>query len=343
MLKNFDVIIVGAGPAGLRCAEILSQTKLSVLLLEKNPVVGDKVCAGGITRKGFQMMNIPDEIVQHKVVEVDLHSKHYQNHSNWPEPVMYTVNRREFGEWQLQRLKGTQVNVRLNTKVIEVKENHIRTDKNEEIGFKFLVGADGPNSMVRKHLKIPVEKVLASVQYIIPQKEVKPSMGIFLHSKYFHSWYAWLFPHKNNIIVGTCADAKYVSGKKMKSKLHAWMKKEGYDISMAEYQSYPINYDYRGIHFGNIFLAGEAAGMASGLTGEGIYQSLVCGEEVAKLIIDPDYVSKPMEHILRYNNIQYKFLKFSQRLGFLRGPLHDLIILIMRNKKMNKKITKGFS
>jgi menaquinone-9 beta-reductase len=342
-MNNYDVIIVGAGPAGLRCAEILSKTELSVLLLEKNPFVGNKVCAGGITRKGFQMMQIPEEIIQHKVVEVALHSKHYKNHSNWPEPVMYTVNRREFGEWQLNRLKGTQIEVRLSTKVTEIKENHILTNKKEEIAFKFLVGADGPNSMVRRYLKIPLEKVLASVQYVIPQKNVAPSMGVYLNTRYFHSWYAWLFPHKDSIIVGTCADAKYVSGKKMKDKLHAWMKKEGYDISNAEYQSYPISYDYRGIQFGNFFLAGEAAGMASGLTGEGIYQSLVCGEEVAKLIINPNYVSKPMEHILRYNDIQYKFLKFSQKIGFLRGPLHDLIILIMRNKRFNKKITKGFS
>jgi geranylgeranyl reductase len=341
-MKIFDVIIVGAGPAGLRCAEILSSEKLSILILEKNSVVGEKVCAGGITRKGFQMLGIPDEIIQHKVIEVGLHSKHYKNYNKWPEPVMYTVNRREFGAWQLRRLLESRVEIKLNTKVTEIKPNSVLTE-NEEFGFRFLVGADGTNSLVRRYLKVPCEKVLASVQYIIPQKNTSASMGIFLNAKYFHSWYAWLFPHKNSIIVGTCADPKYVSGKKMKEKLHAWLKKEGYDISNAQYQSFPINYDYRGIQFDNIFLAGEAAGMASGLTGEGIYQSLVCGQEVAKMILDPAYVSKPMEHILRYNDIQHKFLKFSQKIGFLRGPLHDLIILIMRNKKFNKKITRGFS
>ena len=133
-MKSFDVIIVGAGPAGLRCAEILSSTNYSVLLLEKNPVVGDKVCAGGITRKGFQMMQIPDEIIQHKVVEVSLYSKHYKNHSNWPEPVMYTVNRREFGDWQLGRLVETNVEVRLNTKVVEIIEKSIGQESMGTVG-----------------------------------------------------------------------------------------------------------------------------------------------------------------------------------------------------------------
>ena len=40
----FDVIIVGAGPAGLRCAEILGQSELSVLLLEKNAGEGGRKC-----------------------------------------------------------------------------------------------------------------------------------------------------------------------------------------------------------------------------------------------------------------------------------------------------------
>ena len=83
--------------------------------------------------------------------------------------------------------------------------------------------------------------------------------------------------------------------------------------------------------------------MASGLTGEGIYQSLVCGEEVAKMIMDEKYEPRALEKILRYNDIQYKFLKFSQRIGCLRGPMHDFIILIMRSKWFNKKITRGFS
>ena len=59
----YDVIIVGAGPAGLRCAEILGQSKLSVLLLEKNAKMGQKVCAGGITRKDLAILDLQDEVI----------------------------------------------------------------------------------------------------------------------------------------------------------------------------------------------------------------------------------------------------------------------------------------
>ena len=50
LAHEFDVIIVGAGPAGLSCASELANSKLKVLLFDKKEKTGDKACAGGITR-----------------------------------------------------------------------------------------------------------------------------------------------------------------------------------------------------------------------------------------------------------------------------------------------------
>ena len=51
MKDKYDVIIVGAGPAGLSCAEVLAKGGKSVLVLEKNNEVGPKICAGGLTAR----------------------------------------------------------------------------------------------------------------------------------------------------------------------------------------------------------------------------------------------------------------------------------------------------
>ena len=40
-MENYDVIIVGGGPAGLKCAEVLGTAKKRVLLLEKKAVFGE--------------------------------------------------------------------------------------------------------------------------------------------------------------------------------------------------------------------------------------------------------------------------------------------------------------
>lgn len=342
-MKKYDVIIVGAGPAGLRCAEVLGGGNLSVLLLEKNSEPGHKVCAGGITRKGMLMLDIPDGLIQQKISSFTLHSPHYQHSRQWPEPIMVTVNRLEFGKWQLRRITGSNVTFRNNAKVTRINSSSLVINDSEEIGFRYLVGADGPTSIVRKKLGLPVEKVLASVQYLIPREKVQPHMEIFLDSRKFHSWYAWIFPHRDHIAVGTCGNANWISGSTMKRNFSRWLEEHKFDISDATYQSYPISYDYRGLQFGNIFLAGEAAGMASGLTGEGIYQSMLSGEIVARMLTGSTEPKETLSSLLRYNGFQHNHLRISQMAGPFRNVINDLIILVMKNRMINKKITDSFS
>jgi len=322
---------------------MLNDSSLSVLLLEKNGEPGHKICAGGITRTGYNILDIPDHIVEYKVKDFVLHSKHYQYAKVWPEAIVYTVNRLEFGWWQLQKLKDSNIIYRNNTRLTEVHSNKIVVNSNEEIGFRYLVGADGPNSLVRKFLKLPVEKVLASIQYIIPMQKVEPRIELFLENKYFRSWYAWSFPHRGNIAVGTCFNAHMVQSSKIKNNFLIWLEKNAFDISNADYQSFPISYDYRGFKFGNIYLAGEASGIASGFTGEGIYQSLVSGEIVAGMIIGNDSYKGKIKNILSYNRPQHRFLNFLNNIGPMRDVLFDLIIQLMKNKGVNNFITHKFS
>ena len=47
MKKHYDVVIVGAGIAGLECANQLKDSNLNILLLEKNRKFYNKSCAGG--------------------------------------------------------------------------------------------------------------------------------------------------------------------------------------------------------------------------------------------------------------------------------------------------------
>ena len=60
---KYDVIIVGAGPAGLIAAKNLAGKK-KVLVLEKNRMVGDKVCAGGLTVKDFKEFDTPKSLIK---------------------------------------------------------------------------------------------------------------------------------------------------------------------------------------------------------------------------------------------------------------------------------------
>jgi len=343
MIKTaYDVIIVGAGPAGLRCAEILGQAELSVLLLEKNAVMGQKVCGGGITRKDLEILNIPNELIEHKLTKTSVHSRNNTSVTDTPDPFVFTISRAVLGNWQHQKLEKTEVVVLTNAKVTEITKEWVLVNGKDKYGYKYIVGADGVSSMVRRYLKIPTEKRLIGIQYLIPSKEA-PSLGIYMDAKLFKAWYAWKFPHKDHIAVGCCADPKLIPAAKLKKNFSIWLDKKGFDISNAKYQSWPISYDYRGYIFGNVFLVGEAAGLASGFTGEGIYQALTSGDTVARTILDSKYASKEMDEVLKYNKIQYRIMKFLYYAGPFRGIFHALVIMAFNNKRIKAKINSGFS
>ena len=62
-MQSFSVIIVGAGPGGLACASLLAEHGVDVLVLERKPKVGPKVCGGGITWEGL-IKRIPEHLIE---------------------------------------------------------------------------------------------------------------------------------------------------------------------------------------------------------------------------------------------------------------------------------------
>jgi len=53
----FDVVIVGAGPAGSTAARMLSKKGFKVILIEKEKFPRDKPCGGGLTKKVLEEFN----------------------------------------------------------------------------------------------------------------------------------------------------------------------------------------------------------------------------------------------------------------------------------------------
>ena len=343
MTKQFDVIIVGGGPAGLECARELSKSSLRVLLLEKEEGFGDKLCAGGLTTKDMDVLPLPDHIIEQKILRTSIHSRHRDAGTVTKVPALFTVDRRVLGAYQRSLLDGTDVEVRTNSQVIEIRDSSVVLKDGTEYGFSYLVGAEGYNSLVRRHLGLKVQKKLIGFQYTIPVKHEYPALEINMDARRFSVWYAWIFPHGDRIAVGCCCDPQRVDPQKIKAGFHDWLNERKIDPGDARLESYPISYDYRGVKFGDIFLVGEAAGLASGLTGEGVYQSLVSGQEVAKMIMDPLHKSIELEQVLKYNRILERVMAVFRWAGPLRGAVQEFLLILMNKEWLRKKVNAQFS
>ena len=338
-MENYDVIIIGAGPAGLRCAEKLAKSDKTVLLLEKNEVVGPKVCGGGLPNIDLERFNIPDELLERRYKAMTIHSPFFQNEIRSDNEFLYTIDRKKFGQWQLGKIDKNRVNIRINTRVTEIQKDYVVLGTEEKIGFKYLIGADGANSIVRKYLGLKIEKFCVAIQYIIPSDEYD-KLEFFFDSKLFNSWYAWIFPRKDFVSIGCGCNTNMLSAKKLRENFNLWLEKNKIDVSNGEYQAYTINYDHRGYKFENIFLAGESAGLVSGLTGEGIHSALTSGEEVARSILDENYYSEKIAKIAKIGDRHTKILNFLDKLGIFRNVMLGFISIILKSSKLQKIINK---
>lgn len=335
-LKHYEVIIIGAGPAGLKCAEVLAKRNKSVLLLEKNEKIGPKVCAGGITRKSFKFLGSPSEIISNDFDSIVFKTFKHKTRLFFGEKFLYTVDREKLGQWQLKKLTNSSVEVRIKAVVNEIFSNHIVVNGSEKIGYDFLVGADGSNSLVRKYLGLKTIFIGVAFQYLIPKKERFKDVEIFFNSRLFKSWYSWIFPHTDYISTGYGCFPKLMSMQKARANFEKWAQKMKIDLSRAKLEAHPINCDYKGYRFKNIFLAGDAAGLASGFTGEGIYQALASGEEIAKQIIKPSHKARLIKAVIRERNLHHFLLV----LIFLSGPLRDFIFWIILRVTKNKTFSR---
>lgn len=334
------MIIVGAGPAGLNCAQKLGENGKKVLLLEKNAVIGPKVCAGGITLNTLEYLNVPEELLGGKFDEVIIATPRQKQAMKSDKPILYTIDRKDLGQWQLQQLKKTKAIIRNKAYVTEIGKEFVVVNKSEKIGFKYLVGADGSASIVRRFLGIKTKDLLMSFQYNIPGENCK-KLEMHFNAELFSLGYAWIFPQKGYISIGCGCVPAYLGAKNLRENFKKWLEISKIDVSREKIEASPISFDYQGYKFGNIFLAGDAAGLASGLTGGGIYQALISGEEIAKTILDPCYISCKMEEIIKRKKIHKRVLNFMAGSGIFMGMGIELFAILLKNKWFNKNFTKS--
>ncbi|MCX6709624.1 MAG: NAD(P)/FAD-dependent oxidoreductase [Candidatus Woesearchaeota archaeon] len=335
-MESFDVIIIGAGPAGLKCAETLGNSRFRVLLLEKNKEIGYKVCAGGLTGKDIECLNLPRNLIDFQYNKIKLHINNASSTVKYKNNFVYTIDRKNLGQWQLKKLKRFRnIEVRTNSRVSKIEKNFIIAN-DKKISYKLLVGADGSMSLVKKYLGIKSEDIDIAIQYVIATRKYK-EFEVFFESKLFFAWYAWIFPHKNYVSVGCGCNPKILSSKELKSNFKNWLKKNKIDISKGKYEAFLLNYDYQGHRFKNVFLAGDAAGFVSGLTGEGIYPALISGEEIGKIILNPDYKSNKIADLLKIKKRHNQLMNFLIKCGKFRTMVFFAGMLLLKIPCFKKK------
>ncbi|MDI6839670.1 MAG: NAD(P)/FAD-dependent oxidoreductase [bacterium] len=235
MTKRYDIVVVGAGPAGASAAYEASKLGTKVLLLEKRKVVGEPVqCAEFVPKLlsqevKFTADSIAQEINSMKtyivdgdcfvptkvVTRNDILGKCFETQSPG-----YILNRAIFDKELVQRAQNIGVDVLLNTLCISKTKNGIivntclptgkKNGKNLELYAKVIIGADGPQSTVGSWVGETNTTFVTALQYEMPLTTVMDWTEVYFDHK-FVGGYGWLFPKGKiaNVGIGIKQNTNY--------------------------------------------------------------------------------------------------------------------------------------
>ena len=207
-MRNFDVLIIGAGPAGSFAAERLAGAGVNVALFDGRPNEEPKACGGGVTGKALKAWPHLLDAVGRTIYELEMYAPSGRGlHLTLDEPFAI-YSRRAFDSYlrERARMAGAQViPAKISSRgFFKTKEGwRVKNADGEEWCGKILVGADGANSAIAKTLAGPLApsemEVAFGYRTPLPENAKAPTVVAFLPG-----WvgYAWAFPRLDHISFG---------------------------------------------------------------------------------------------------------------------------------------------
>lgn len=325
-MRSFSVIIVGAGPGGLSCARLLAENGMDVLVLERKPVTGPKVCGGGITWDGL-IKRVPGHLIDGSFPSQHIRSNYQQTIIQSSQPIVATIKRDVLGQWMSRQAEEAGAVIKTSCTVHSINLDSVSTNLGN-FKYRFLVGADGSSSVVRKHIGLATDRVGVGIHFHVPGSFQK--MEWHLNDSLFQNGYGWIFPFRDMASIGVYGAKPYNNPRRMLASLMQWAELQNIPVAGLKPKAGLINFDYRGWRFGNKMLIGDAAGLASGLTGEGMYPALISGETAARVILDPDHDCAELHRLIAKQQKHRRVVEFSAKHKLVNIATMEILILALR-------------
>ncbi|VAX21392.1 geranylgeranyl reductase [hydrothermal vent metagenome] len=295
-MTECEVLIVGGGPAGSTAAWKLVEAGFDVIILDKSKFPRLKLCAGWITPRVIKDLEIDINQYPYTIQKFNRLNYYFFQKLKLPIPtVQFSIRRYEFDDWLLKRSE-TKVYHHKVTDIKKVKDHFIIDDM---FRSKYLVGAGGTHCPVYRTFFSELSsrnegKRILALEEEFPYQVVDARCHLWMMENKL-AGYSWYVPKGRNYLnVGIGGTLNALRSENNSIKYH-WellvnkLKNIGL-INNFEFHPRGYNYYLRDkdpiVQLDNIYLVGDAVGLATIDMGEGIGPSVQSGILAAEAIIN---------------------------------------------------------
>lgn len=334
-MKYYDTVIIGAGLAGATLGNLLLREKRDVIIFEKRDLRRkDKLCGGIVTEKSYRLLL---KIYGDRIKKINFRKFsefRVRNDSVIKEinnQTIYTVNRKELDDFVVNEFIENGGVVVDNTCYERIDfKNKIIYVSGEGIKYNQIVGADGVFSRVRTSLINKQQKMNFAIESELMSEDNLLQIDFLDNFK----GYAWTISNSKKTLIGL---GDVSGGKDIKSTfLNHFNLEEDVKIRGA---FLPTGSDIF-LGKGDVFLIGDAAGLASSVIGEGIYYALSSAYNLSKtmnysystLMLKDRYmifshrILKPVIYNTRIRKCCYKYYGRSRVITYLTNFLLKILL-----------------
>lgn len=297
MKTSYDVLVVGAGPAGSTAAERLATEGFEVGVLEEHAVVGEPVdCTGVVGTEAFEGFDLPGSIVVGSVDAVTIHSPAGIPATHQAaEPLAYIVDRAELDRFLATRAQDAGATFLLSTQAVDVTrdvrgvEVACRCPEGEprRLSAKMLVLAGGPRFAFHGRLGLATSSVLwRSAHAELPGNSL-PHAQVYLGRDVAPGAFGWAVPVTRSGIphvrvgVNSHSDASRYLRRLCEEKFPHLMPGDG-QLPLRSWvvPVLPLSRTCAD----RVLAVGDAAGQVKPTSGGGIYYGMLSAREAADTV-----------------------------------------------------------
>jgi digeranylgeranylglycerophospholipid reductase len=317
--SHYNIIVVGAGPAGSIAARTAAEKDLSVLLLEKDRDVGYPVrCAEAVRKDGIEEFIVPEN----KWIAATVNKFSFISPNN-TEAIIdlkmtgYILERRIF-DYELAKSAskaGAEVLTKAYVNGLQLKDGKV-TGVNYEyqgeqvsVSSDIVIAADGVESRVGRWAGIKTHinprDMECCVQVTASNIKIKPdTIYFYFGSEIAPQGYLWVFPKGNDIAnIGLGVNGFIGKNKSALSYLQDFLANHfpGASILTMVAGGVPCSGTLKKISAPGIMLVGDAARQVNPLTGGGIVSGMVSGNLAGNIAAESILKNKP-DFIMTYDS-----------------------------------------